>query len=147
MEKVASKVTRFELPLDKIKGLIENGGGDLPLGVTPFLNDLSSMEKQYWKFHSPWGNPGDKLYILEKFRVDRLCQSADGYMVTYKFEDGEEIQVASTVPVAITAKGQWLPGTQAPDSAIRLKMVIQDVQITGDSWVFTLAKENAMAQA
>lgn len=147
MSKVEAQVTRIELPLNEVKNLLENNGGDLSLGLTPALNSLASMEKQYWKFHSPWGNPGDKLYILEKFRVDRLCQSADGYMVTYKFEDGEEIQIASVTPVAITAKGQWLPGTQAPDAAIRLKMVIQDVQVTSDSWVFTLAKENAMPQA
>lgn len=140
MEKCTAKITRFELPLAKVQGLLENNGGDLSLSLTPYLNDLASMETQYWKYHSPWGNPGDKVYILEKFRVERLCQSADGYMVTYKFEDGAEVQVPSNIPVAVTAKNNWLAGSSAPEGAIRLKMVIQDVQVTGEDWVFTLAK-------
>lgn len=141
MEKVGAKITRIELPISKVQNLLDNGGGDLSLSLTPHLTELSSMEQQYWKYHTPWGNPGDKVHVLEKYRIDRMCTTVDGYVITYAFEDGTEIQTNSNIPVAITPKGQWLPGTNAPDAAIRLKMVIQDVQITGEDWVFTLAKD------
>lgn len=138
---VTANITKFELPLSEITPLLDANGGTLKLSPTPYLNELASMEQQYWKYHSPWGNPGDKLYVLEKFRVERLCQSADGYKVTYKYEDEREVSVSSPVPVAITAKGTMISGVNMPDTAIRLKLVIQDVQMTGDNWIFTLAKE------
>ena len=134
------KTTRFQFALAKVTELLQGNGGVVTLSTTPYAVELAEMEPQYWRFHSPWGNPGDIVHALENYRIERVCQSADGYMVTVKFEDDEEVGTESTIPMAITAKGVFIPGSGAvPDLAIRLKMVIQDVQIAGDNWVFTMA--------
>ena len=83
------------------------------------------------------------MYGLENFRIDRVCQSATGYTITVKFEDGGKLVSKSSSPMAITAKDTFLSSTGAvPDIAIRLKMIIQDVQVVGDDWVFTMVLEN-----
>lgn len=136
------KLTKYQFPASKVKELLDARGGTVTLSTTPYAVELSAMESQYWRFHSPWGNPGDKVYALENYRIERVCQSADGYTITVKFEDGEEISSSSTTPMAITAKDTFISGAGAvPDIAIRLKMIIQDVQVDEDNWVFTMTLE------
>lgn len=137
------KLTKYKFSLDKITEIIEGRGGQVSLSTTPYAVELAEMEQQYWRFHSPWGNPGDKVYALENYRIDKVCQTANGYYITIKFEDGQTVTVKSNTPMAITAKDSFISSDGAvPDIAIRLRMIIQDVQLVGDNWVFTMALEN-----
>lgn len=134
------KLTRYLLSPAKIAELIAGKGGSITLSTTPHAMELAEMEPQYWRFHSPWGNPGDLVWALENYRIDRVCQNAEGYTVTVKFEDQSELSSPSLSPMAVTAKGTFISGSGGvPDLAIRVKLVIQDVQIVGDDWVFTVA--------
>lgn len=144
MESCKAKITKFELPISKVQEILADGGGTIALPTTPYAVDLATMESQYHKYHTPWGQPGDKVYILERYRITKMCTLPDSkYILTIEYEDGTEKQVPNNVPVALTAKNAWISGANAPDYAIRLKMVIQDVQMTGDSWLFTLAPETS----
>ena len=78
MENVSVRNSKMPMDLAKIVELLENGGGQIVMSTTPFRSILQDMEEQYWKYHSPLGNPGDVVLLLEDYRVDHICQSADG---------------------------------------------------------------------
>ena len=140
----SAKLTKYPFPAAKVAELLSCKGGQVTLSTTPYATEPATMGPRYWRDHPPGGNPGDKVYGLEDVRIDRGCQSATGYAITVKFEDGGKIVSKSSSPMAITAKDTFLSSTGAvPDIAIRLKMIIQDIQVVGDDWVFTMVLENA----
>jgi hypothetical protein len=126
---------------DVVTSLITNNGGTVTESTSghPELNDMSSL---YWKFHSPLGVPGDLILVPEPYKIDKVCQERTGFTVniTYQY-DGSAFSFESAYAVPLTAEGVWLSNQSPTDiRAIRLKLLIQEINVINQDWVFTVAR-------
>lgn len=131
--------TYINLTKEEITGLLAGTNNSLTISTQTYP-ELDQFEQGYWKFHSPWGNPGDELLVKEPYKITRLCQDATGYFATIEYQDGTSVVFPVATPLALTAKDTFISAENIPNSLIRCKLLIQDVQLAvdGNSWVFVV---------
>lgn len=144
---IEKRVTRVEFTSDVITQLITGKGGVLKLPTTN-QSGLDVFDKQFWAFHTPYGSPGDELWVVEDYRVVKVCATLEGYKVTMEFKDGTQVVVDYKYNVALTAEGSWIPAASMPPELSRLKLLIQSIACSGDysEWQFTTVHLNPVTE-
>ena len=140
---VKKQIFTMELTDAVIQEIIQNGGGEIHISTSEY-QDLNSLDTQYWKFHSPYGVPGDELIVLEDYAIREFSQTSHGFFATLEYRDGSTIKKRSRTPLAITPQGNWLRANTMPTFFPRCSLLVQDVQLAVDCscWIFVTSQLN-----
>ena len=126
-----------------IQEIMQSSGGVIHLSNSLYP-DLDTVDTQYWKFHSPFGAPGDELIILEDYAIREVGQNSNGFYAIIEYKDGLQVKKAIGAPAAINPKGSWLNANTMPTCYSRCKVLIQDIQMAPDNseWLFIVSLLN-----
>lgn len=140
---VKKQVYKLVLTDAVVQEILQNGGGEVRVNTTLYP-DLNTIDQEYWKFHSPYGSPGDELILLEDFAVREVAQNSEGFYTVVEYKDGTQIKRQSRAPMSLTPKGCWLNACSMPTCFSRVTALIQDVQMSIDNsqWIFTISQTN-----
>lgn len=140
---VEKRITKVELNESVITQLVTGKGGLLRLPTANFP-ELNALEQQYWPFHSPYGAPGDELWVVEDYRIVKVCSTNEGCKLTLEFRDSTQVVLDSKFNMALTPEGTWIPAASMPPDLSRLKLLLQSVACSGDysEWQFTTVHLN-----
>ncbi len=133
--------TPIQLNLTTIQTLISGSGGILQLDTANYP-DLNSLNQSYWVDHSPWGVPGDTLWVQEQFKVVQSCDILTGstveYGITIEYEDVATQTVTHTSSSALSLNG-FISANNMQKWQSRLKLEIQGISMTAGyvEWEFT----------
>ncbi len=138
-EAVLLRKTALQLTLGTIQSLITGNGGVITIATSlyPDLNDLNSS---YWVDHSPFGVPGDVIWLQEIFSISKMCQSNSGYVVTVLYEDAVEIDYNRSTASAITPDTQTISANSMEFWQSRCVLEITNTAINASDWEITTIK-------
>lgn len=137
---IKKQVLTMVLTNTVIQDILQSSGGTIHLS-TSLYPDLDTVDPQYWKFHSPFGYPGDELIILEDYAVREAGQNNTGFYAVIEYKDGLQIKKNVSAPTAITPTGSWLNANTMPVCYSRCRVLIQDIQMAPDNseWMFIVS--------
>lgn len=140
---VKKQVFKLVLTDTVVQEILQNGGGEIRVNTSVYP-DLNTVDQEYWKFHTPYGLPGDELVILEDYAIREVSQTSDGFYTVIEYKDGTRIRQQSRVSAAITPKGCWLTANTMPACFSRVNAVIQSVDMSIDNtqWIYIISQTN-----
>lgn len=140
---VKKQVYKLILTDSVVQEILQSGGGEVRISTAQFP-DLNTVDQEYWKFHSPYGQPGDELIILEDYAIRKISQTSKGFYTTIEYKDGMTVEKQSRVACAITPEGCWINANAMPTCFSRLQAVIQsiDMSIDNSQWIFIISQTN-----
>lgn len=138
---VKKQLIKLVLTDSVIQELLQNKGGEVKIN-TSLYPDLNTVEQQYWKFHTPYGVPGDELLILEDYAIREVSQTAEGYFIVIEYRDGSKVKKQVSYCTSVTPKDCWLTANTMPCCYSRLHAVIQDIQMSVDNtqWIYVISQ-------
>lgn len=140
---VKKQIFKLILTDPVVQEILQNGGGEIRIN-TSLYPDLNSIDQEYWKYHSPYGSPGDELIILEDYAIREVGQTSAGFYTVLEYRDGTQIKRPSRVAGTITPKNCFLNASSMPSCFSRITALIQDIEMSIDNsqWIFIISQTN-----
>ncbi len=138
-EGVLIRTTPIQLNLVTIQSLVSGGGGLITVDTAQYP-DLNNLNPTYWASHSPYGTPGDIIWVQEDYSISKMCQSNSGYVITVLYEDAVEIEYQRSMSSAITPDGQTISANSMEFWQSRCVLEIVNVAINASNWEITTIK-------
>lgn len=115
----------------------------LPVKRKDLIYLKNNYDEEYYKYHSPYGNPGDEIYVVEDYIIKKICILNDKNIITVEYTIDDETRIFETYnSYSVTPQSYSNSFVNMPKEFVRFILIIDEIIFSPTNWIIKVFCKN-----